>query len=94
MRAKTAKKLRKFLELDITDDAFRERTWSESGLRYYGVIDGVHGNHRIEERMTYRLETSSDRQMYRMIKKIYKSKQPAHIYETLMEDLHNTLSNS
>ena len=89
MRGKRARQLRKLLHVDCTSEEWTDRDYVECGQGLVGIIDGVNGNHDIEERSFYRWAASPDKLLYQTVKKVYKTQQPSEIYKQLMMDLNS-----
>lgn len=69
MRGKISRKLRKIMDLNSSNIYDTEDR--VVGSKQVPVIDGVDGNHRIEEReITVRL-SNDNRRIYRKLKKLY-----------------------
>lgn len=88
MRAKKAKAIRKLIKFNPNKPENKELEQKSEGTRYFGIIDGVNGNHRVEERSVFSMVTASeDKLLYKELKKVYKKKVPVEIYNQLVEDL-------
>lgn len=71
MRGKNARELRKMLELKKEGYYDSQLVEVPGKTRRVGVIDGVNGNHRIEDRGVYLHVTNPDRKLYRRLKKAF-----------------------
>lgn len=94
MNQKKAKRLRKMLELDLSQGSEqRESGYLKVDTKYIGVIDGVNGNHDIREEDVLEHRSHQDRYLYRQLKKIYtnKNREP-EVREQLIADLNQTKS--
>ena len=88
MNGKIARKIRKLVDYEVNAEENNQLEEISEGSRYFGVIDGVHGNHRIEERNVYSMaNTSREHVLYKKLCQVYKTKQPIEIYNQLIEDL-------
>lgn len=88
MRGKKARRLRQLIQFDPNLPETKELEDQSQGARLFGIIDGVNGDHRIEERHVYsKVVKSEDKMLYKQLKKVYKTKVPVDIYEQLVKDL-------
>lgn len=71
MRGSTSRKIRQLLELKRSN--FTETKLYEVGKKEVGIIDGINGNHRIEERGVWQLFCDENKRLYRQLKKEYKA---------------------
>lgn len=71
MRGKTAKALRRLLEVDLGKGTeIRQQLYAKTNKKYIGVISHD-GDHKIREEDVYEARTHPDRHMYRQLKKKY-----------------------
>lgn len=87
MNKTIAKKIARLVECDLSSESLdKAREISAIGKRLIAQIQ-PDGNHTEREEIVPMWTTSSNRYLYRQLKKIYKTKQPTEIYEQLLEDL-------
>lgn len=67
MRGKVARKIRQLLQLKQEGDYYISNLLPV-GDKEIAVIDGVDGNHRIENREVFRHYSSNNRKLYRRLK--------------------------
>ena len=90
MRGKQARKLRKLLQLKVSDPSYREVTTVEQEAHSYKlIIDGTGDeNHRVEEYVNLQVISNPDRRRYRKLKKAFNNFNN-ELNEEIRDDLKN-----
>ena len=87
MNGKKARQMRKLLSLDITDPEVREQGIMEKGTKLIAQIQ-QDGNHTSREQVIEEVRTTTDRYLYRQLKRVYSEpNKEKDIRKQLLSDL-------